>query len=353
MDGRAELLALLRSQALLRGDFVLASGRRSEFYVDARRVTLSSRGSRLIGELIFQMLGPDLPDAVAGMTLGADPIVTAVAVTGNLHLANVDGLLVRKEAKTHGTENRLEGPWRDGMGVVVLEDTSTTGGSALQAVAAIRAQGGKVSRVITLIDRQEEAEDAIRGAGLRFDALFRLSEIVATHTDSDEAKAHDLRPSGEVDADSVSRPSPIHAPTKGGNPPGRAVILRADGASAGNPGPAGAGFVLTDPKGKELKRGSKYLGVATNNVAEYRALIAGLQAARELGATQVTVHMDSELVVKQMRGQYKVRNEGLRPLYEKVRREIATFVKVAFEAVPREQNKIADSLATAAAARKS
>jgi ribonuclease HI len=298
------------------------------------------------------MLGPDLPDAVAGMSLGADPIVSAVTVSADLHLSRIDGLLVRKEAKTHGTGKRIEGPWRAGIRVVVVEDTSTTGGSALQAADAIKEAGGKVFRVITLIDRQEGAEDKIRDAGLRFDALFRLREIMAPAV-AGGAGHNDL-------------PTPFVAAARGGSSPRlqakpvpsaqssnsrpRPVILRADGASAGNPGPAGAGYLLCDPAGKELKRGSKYLGVATNNVAEYHALLAGLEAAKEIGATQVTVRMDSELVVKQMRGQYRVKNEGLRPLYEKAKREAAGFTRVVFEAVPREQNKVADSLATAAAA---
>jgi orotate phosphoribosyltransferase len=355
VDGRTELLSLLRSDALLHGDFVLASGRRSDFYVDARRVTLSARGSRLIGELVFQMLGPDLPDAVAGMTIGADPIVTAVATTADLHVSKVDGLLVRKEAKPHGTGRRIEGPWRPGMRVVVVEDTSTTGGSAMQAVEAIKVAGGKVFRVITLIDRQEGAEDRVRDAGLRFDALFRMHEILAPAPAgvADNLGPIPSRTSGACAGDAAH--SAKEESSSGAGPASRqtrAVVVRADGASTGNPGPAGAGYLVSDTVGKELTRGSKYLGIATNNVAEYQALLAGLRAAMHVGATHVTVRMDSELVIKQMRGQYRVKNESLRPLYENAKRAAAGFTKVVFEAVPREQNKVADSLATAAAARR-
>ncbi len=176
-DSRSKLLSLLRIE-VIRGDFVLSSGRRSSYYIDARRVTLSGVGSRLVGEVLFGRLGHDRPDAVAGMSLGADPLVTAVTVASAYAGAPIDGLLVRKRAKEHGTGRRVEGPRRPGMRVVVLEDTSTTGGSALEAVQALRDEGAAIERVITLIDREEGAAEAISASGLTFEAVFAIDEIV-------------------------------------------------------------------------------------------------------------------------------------------------------------------------------
>lgn len=129
------------------------------------------------------------------------------------------------------------------------------------------------------------------------------------------------------------------------------LILYCDGASFGNPGPAGAGFVLETPEGEVVKRGGVPLGVTTNNVAEYRALIAGLGEASALGARRVTVRADSELLVRQLKGRYRVKAEHLRPLYEQARKLIAGFDGVRLENLPREGNAEADSLAKAAARR--
>ncbi|MBC7288218.1 MAG: ribonuclease HI family protein [Armatimonadetes bacterium] len=124
-----------------------------------------------------------------------------------------------------------------------------------------------------------------------------------------------------------------------------------DGASSGNPGPAGAGFVIAGPDGRILGEQAIPLGDATNNVAEYRALIAALAKAAALGARKVVVRSDSELIVKQMRGEYRVRNEALRPLHERAQEMVARFEDVVFEHVPREHNSRADKLARQAAQR--
>ncbi len=121
-------------------------------------------------------------------------------------------------------------------------------------------------------------------------------------------------------------------------------ILRCDGGARGNPGPAALGYVLVDPRGAEVEARGEYLGPATNNVAEYRALIAGLEAARRAGADPLEVCMDSELVVRQMTGEYRVKSAGLRPLNAQARRGIARLGRVRFTAVPREANARADRL---------
>ncbi len=128
----------------------------------------------------------------------------------------------------------------------------------------------------------------------------------------------------------------------------RELILRTDGASWGNPGPAGIGAVLEDTEGREVAALSEYIGTSTNNVAEYRALLAGMEKALSLGCRKLTVYSDSQLLVRQLKGEYAVRNAGLRPLYQRALALMAEFSNVNFQHVPREQNRRADELATAA-----
>lgn len=130
--------------------------------------------------------------------------------------------------------------------------------------------------------------------------------------------------------------------------PGLALVLRTDGASRGNPGPAAAGVVIEDAAGQVLARGRHYLGEMSNNQAEYRALILGLKAVARYRPAAVTVKMDSELVVNQMHGTYKVRDEGLRPLHEAARTLAQHLPGVRFVHVPRAQNRLADALANEA-----
>lgn len=126
------------------------------------------------------------------------------------------------------------------------------------------------------------------------------------------------------------------------------ILLYTDGASRGNPGEASVGIIIYDHDGNVLKEEGEAIGVATNNVAEYKAVIKGLECAKELGATGVTLYADSQLLVRQITGEYKVKSEGLRPLFEKVKKLITNFEKFSANHVPREQNKEADKLANLA-----
>ena len=121
-------------------------------------------------------------------------------------------------------------------------------------------------------------------------------------------------------------------------------VVRCDGGARGNPGPGAAAYALFDPTGAEVDARGEYLGAVTNNVAEYRGLIGGLRAATKHGAAQLRVYMDSELVVRQMTGEYRVKNAGLKPLHEEARREAARFSRVEYHAVRREDNSRADQL---------
>ena len=176
---KTALIAMLKQRSLRTGDFILASGKKSHFYVDGRKVTLSADGSKLIGEAILQELDSlGAVAAVGGLTMGADPIVGAtLAAAGFGNRPDLVGFLVRKEAKTHGTSQLVEGPVSPGMNVVVLEDVTTTGGSALQAVSAVEAIGCHVVCVITLLDRLEGAAQAFKDRGLAFKSLVTIRDL--------------------------------------------------------------------------------------------------------------------------------------------------------------------------------
>lgn len=183
---REQLLTLLAQRSAKRGDFVLASGRRSSLYVDCRLTTMSPEGQRLLGFLGLQALyDAGWPaDAVGGLTLGADPIAYAIAHASAFANERGEGPLVRaftvrKQAKQHGTGKRVEGPFEAGDQVVVVEDVITTGGSALTAVDAIRAEGGLVLGVLAVVDREEGGREALEAAGLSVRSLATATELVA------------------------------------------------------------------------------------------------------------------------------------------------------------------------------
>jgi orotate phosphoribosyltransferase len=182
----AQLVTLLAERSTKVGDFVLASGRRSSLYVDCRLTTMSPEGQLLLGELGAAILHePEWrADAVGGLTLGADPIAYAIAHTSAIHnkVTNaplVRAFTVRKQPKTHGTGQRIEGPFRSGDRVVVVEDVITTGQSALSAVEAIREAGGVVVGVLAVVDREEGGREALEGAGLMVRSLATAKALVA------------------------------------------------------------------------------------------------------------------------------------------------------------------------------
>ena len=178
-SSKDQLVALLKERSLRTGEFTLASGKSSHYYVDGRKVTLAADGARLIGAAIVAELGRwDGIKAVGGLTMGADPIVGAtLAVAGAGNRPDLVGFLVRKTAKTHGTGQLVEGPVASGMDVVILEDVTTTGGSALQAVDAAEAVGCRVVAVITVLDRLEGAGEVFRARGLEFHALVTIRDL--------------------------------------------------------------------------------------------------------------------------------------------------------------------------------
>ena len=176
------LLNLLRKNAYRKGEFKLSSGKTSENYVNCKPVTLGGEGLTLVGSLLLEQVEQD-SQAVAGLTLGADPLVCATAMTSWLDFerrTKLAALIVRKEAKGHGTQSWIEGPLPiAGAKVSVLEDVVTTGGSAIKAVEKLRNVGFRVDRVVSIIDRQEGGETAISTNGLELHSLFTLDQIIS------------------------------------------------------------------------------------------------------------------------------------------------------------------------------
>ena len=180
-EQRQLLLELLATRAYRHGNFTLASGRTSSHYVNCKPVSLSGLGLALLSAQMLALVEPSAV-AVAGLTLGADPLVSGVAQAAALAGQALDALIVRKEAKGHGTGAWLEGPLPEpGSRITVLEDVVTTGGSSLKAVKQLREAGYVVERVVTIVDRQEGGLAAMQEAGLELRSLFQLDEVAAAH----------------------------------------------------------------------------------------------------------------------------------------------------------------------------
>ena len=176
---KEELLKLLKENAYKKGEFKLSSGKTSEHYVNCKPVTLNGRGLTLASVMLLEHVEKDSV-AVGGLTLGADPIVSGVVVVSGLDKRLLNGLIVRKEPKGHGTEAWIEGPvLPEGSKVTVLEDVITTGGSAIKAVKRIRDAGYKVDRIVSIVDRQEndEATTAMKLAGIELYSIFTLKDL--------------------------------------------------------------------------------------------------------------------------------------------------------------------------------
>ena len=176
---RDTLKALLLSRSVRRGDFVLASGRRSSFYIDARLTTMSGDGLAVIGGLGIDRLAVRgwTPRAVGGLTLGADPVAYALALTARRRGQSLDAFTVRKQPKDHGTGKRIEGCFVAGYPVVVVEDVLTTGGSAREAINAVEGEGGHVLGVMAVVDRQEGGRESIERAGYLVEAFLTASDL--------------------------------------------------------------------------------------------------------------------------------------------------------------------------------
>ncbi|MGN0100181.1 MAG: orotate phosphoribosyltransferase [Dietzia sp.] len=173
-QARTRLAELVAELAVVHGRVTLSSGREADYYVDLRRATLHHEASPLIGRLLRELTADWGFDAVGGLTLGADPVATAI-----MHAPGrpIDAFVVRKEAKKHGMQRRIEGPDIVGRRVLVVEDTTTTGNSPLTAVAALREAGAEVVGVATVVDRATGADEVIRAEGVEYRALLGLTDL--------------------------------------------------------------------------------------------------------------------------------------------------------------------------------
>ena len=180
MAHRNELANLLRAKSIKRGEFTLASGKKSSYYLDCRLTTLDPEGALLTGYCVLELLDEMgvKPDAIGGLSMGADPVVSAAIVVSALEKRPVQGFLVRKEAKGHGRKKQIEGMEQTrGKRVVIVDDVCTTGGSTLEAIEAATREGCEVVAVISLVDREEGGSDMLR-AKYNYRSVFTARELL-------------------------------------------------------------------------------------------------------------------------------------------------------------------------------
>jgi orotate phosphoribosyltransferase len=172
---RDDLLELIRDTAVVRGRVILSSGQEADWYVDLRRLTLHHAGAPLVGRVMLDLVSDWDFEAVGGLTLGADPVATAMLHAAAARGRPIDAFVVRKSDKAHGLQRRIEGPDVAGRRVLAVEDTSTTGGSVLTAVEALREAGADILGVAVIVDRG--AEKAVRATGLSYRSAFSLADL--------------------------------------------------------------------------------------------------------------------------------------------------------------------------------
>ena len=180
VPSRTRLIELLREKSFRTGEFTLASGEKSNIYIDCRTTTMHAEGLYQVGHLGWEMIDASglNPDGVGGLTMGADPVAYAIAYTSWLGADPVHAFSVRKSPKDHGTGKRIEGSFREGSRVVVVEDVVTSGASVLEACDVVHAHGGEVLAVLSVVDREEGGRRAIESAGYRFLSLVSVTELM-------------------------------------------------------------------------------------------------------------------------------------------------------------------------------
>jgi orotate phosphoribosyltransferase len=175
MSPRDDLLDQIKAKAVVHGRVTLSSGREADYYVDLRRITLDAEAAPLVGEVMLEATADLDFDAVGGLTLGADPVAAAMLHAAAARGRRLDAFVVRKEGKAHGLQRRIEGPDVAGRRVLAVEDTSTTGGSVLTAVQALREAGAHVVGVAVIVERG--AADAVAAAGLPYRTAYSTADL--------------------------------------------------------------------------------------------------------------------------------------------------------------------------------
>jgi orotate phosphoribosyltransferase len=174
---RERLLELIKAKAIVHGRVTLSSGREAEYYVDLRRITLDGQGAPLVGQVMNELTKDLEFDAVGGLTLGADPVATAMLHASAAAGRPLDAFVVRKSGKAHGLQQRIEGPSIRGRRVLIVEDTTTTGASPIDAVAAARQEGAEVVAVATIADRATGAREKLEALGLTYITAYSLADL--------------------------------------------------------------------------------------------------------------------------------------------------------------------------------
>jgi orotate phosphoribosyltransferase len=174
---REHLLRLIKAKAIVHGKVTLSSGREADYYVDLRRITLDGEAAPLVGQVMNELTkGLDF-EAVGGLTLGADPVATAMLHASSAAGRRLDAFVVRKSGKAHGLQQRIEGPSIKGRRVLIVEDTTTTGASPMDAVAAAREEGAEVVAVATIADRATGAKEKLEALGLTYVTAYSLADL--------------------------------------------------------------------------------------------------------------------------------------------------------------------------------
>ena len=171
------LTELVKEHALQFGDFTLASGKKASYYLDCRKLTLDGESANVIAEGMLDLMKDNLPDAVGGMAIGADPITASIVTVAWQKKTPVKGFIVRKEAKGHGTGKVVEGPVEPGQSVVMVEDVVTTGGSSLRAIEHARTFGLKVDRIFAIVDRGQRSKEIFAEVDVDFQALLTTGDL--------------------------------------------------------------------------------------------------------------------------------------------------------------------------------
>jgi len=176
---RNELFHLLKTQAFFKGKFILSSGKESNFYLDARIVTLSAAGAYLTARLVLEMIKEDLPDAVGGPTLGADPMVGAIASLSHQQGCGLNTFIIRKQPKAHGKQRQVEGPLlKEGESVVIIDDVATTGKAFVESIEVLQKMNVNIKKAICLIDRCEGALEALAKFKVPLESIFTINDFI-------------------------------------------------------------------------------------------------------------------------------------------------------------------------------
>ncbi len=175
---KARLYDILKRKAFFRGKFILSSGKESSYYLDARLVTLSPEGAYLTAKIMLAMAGPRGVDAIGGPTIGADPMVGAIAALSHQNGRPVSTFIIRKQPKAHGKQQQVEGPLSEGSAVVLIDDVATTGKAFVESVEVLHKMKVRITKAMCIIDRGEGAREAVAAQGIRLESIFTIDQFL-------------------------------------------------------------------------------------------------------------------------------------------------------------------------------